>query len=305
MTSTKEQIGAVLSATGTHTLGALVFWTLSSARIPRAVFRERLEALGLDHAMSKDPSPRGALSKAVPTTLVGKKGIIARRLPKDTFALVLEQVVDGVTLKLTHVASVSTKGDQLHVEYLDDGERLLTEAHPAFVAQLGVAYHDIRTHLFTPDLSEILSVALNGSPFRGLFAGISLRERTGGLFFVAGAHLERLHKFRALIEEFAPHCVINVMAITGNQENLEQTARAARSSFASQLQDLKDELHAFHAELDGKSASSLSISTRVDKYRELGARVNVFRDVLGALAGELDGQIETAKKEMLKLLEGV
>lgn len=307
-TTTKEKLGAVLSSGGAHTLGAMVFWSLSAVHIRRDEFRARLADLGLDEAMPKDPSPKGALSKTVPTVLTGKRGVLARRV-RNGFGLVLERLAnDGRRLDMNHVATVTVADGELQVTYEEpDSESALTEAQPGLIQALKTEYSQVRDYVQTPDLSEILSTALNGSPHRGLFAALSLRERTGGLYFIHGSHVERAQRFKALVEQLAPHCSITVLTITGDSENLDQTAAVAKTTFAAQLAALKAELVEFTEHLRGsdKSASEYSIATRAERYKELRARVDLFRDVLGDVATDLTGQIEDAKNDMVKQLEAL
>lgn len=307
-TTTKEKLGAVLSSGGAHTLGAMVFWSLSGAHIRRDEFRARLADLGLDEAMPRDPSPKGALSKTVSSVMTGKRGVLARRI-RNGFGLVLERLVDdGRRLEVDHVATVGIKDSDLDVTYVEpEHEATLTEAQPDLIQSLKTEYAEVRDFVQTPDLSEILSTALNGSPHRGLFAALSLRERTGGLYFIHGSHVERMQRFKALVEQMAPHSSITVLTITGDSENLDQTAAVAKTTFAAQLAGLKAELVEFTEHLRGsdKSASEYSIATRAERYKELRARVDLFRDVLGDVATDLTGQIEDAKNDMVKQLEAL
>lgn len=293
---TTEQIGAVLSATGTHTLGALVFWSLSAVRIERAALRAALAELGMAEAMPKDPSPKAALSKAVPAIIGSRKGLIARRIPGG-FGLLVERIEDGRRLDVTHVANVTTQDQEVLVEYLLEAGQIPED-------EIRAEYEKVRTKVQTMDLSEVLTAALMGSPSKGLLGAISIRERTGGLYFVPGEQVARMQRLKATLETLAPLCTISVMTITGDRENLEQTASVARVTFSTQLATLRDELTEFQANLQvkGKTPNGYSISTRAEKYRELRDRVELFRAVLGDVATELQEQVDGAKQEMLKAL---
>jgi hypothetical protein len=325
MTTTKEQVGAVLASGGTQTIGALVFWSLASVRVKRDEFRERLTSLGLDSAMGKDPSPRSALSKAVAAAFTGRKGVMARRLANGNVGIVLERITAGHA-KYRHVATVSAHSGAFQtdaeveplpatssgpvVSYEGETEGVpareaLTAVAPSLLAELGAAYETANSYLLTNDLSEVLISAVNGSPHRGLLAGLSLRERTGGLYFIAGPYVERMQQLQHLIQDVAPSCVVSVMTITGSKENLGEAARAAKLTFAAQLDELKTELVDFKAglQMKGKGASEYSIETRIERYKDLAARVAVFKDLLGV--DDLERQIEAAKTEMVKELEGL
>lgn len=305
--TTTEELGAVLSAGGTQTLGALVFWSLSAAHIPRAEFRAEIEKLGLESALERDPSAKGALGRAVPNTFSGRKGILARRLPKG-WAIVREKLVVGQAADYAHVVTLTANGDAMEITYLNDyTEELLVAEFPGLLATLREQFDAARSYIQTPDLSEFLSAAINGSTKRGLFSALSLRERTGGLYFVHGSQVERLMALRGLLARLAPHCTINVMRLTGDSENLSQAAQAARVTFSAQLATLRNELSEFKAsrQAEGREVSDAAVTVRMGRFRELSDRVALFRDVLGEVTTELETEITTARDVMVAELEAV
>ncbi|CAB4155108.1 hypothetical protein UFOVP650_79 [uncultured Caudovirales phage] len=307
MTTTKEQLGAVLSSVGTQTLGALVFWSLAGVRIRRDEFRAQLELLQLGEALPADPSPRGALGKAVEQVLAGKRSLIARRLAAG-WALVTERVESGVA-KLEHVATVVTKDREVVFTYLDgfSVENFAAVGFPSLEQLIRDAYDVACNYLLTADLSQALTNALTGSPHRGLLAGLSLRERTGGLYFINAAQVDRMQGLKALVATAARDCVVNVMTLTGDAENLQQAAVVARQTFAAQLADLRAELLQFNGSLqtDGKQPKDYAIRVRSERFKELKARVELFRDVLGSVASELETQIEDSRAELISKLESL
>ncbi len=285
-----------------------MFWSLAGVKIQREEFRAELHRLGLDEAMSRDPSPKGALSKAVPAVVTGKRGVLARRVTNGSFGLLLERLKEEHRLEITHVATVGTKGGDLEISFVGEAEHeRLQKEQPGLLSQLASEYSLVRDYVQTADLSEVLSAAMNGSPYRGLFSALSLRERTGGLYFIHGSHVERMQQFAATIQRLAPECQVSVLTITGDRENLEQTAAAARTTFASQLKALKAELVEFrdHLSATQKAPSEHSIAVRAERYRELLARVELFKDILGDVAGDLSSQISEARDQMLAQLEAL
>lgn len=308
---TKEQVGAVLGSGGTNTIGALVFWSLSGVAVRRDKFRKALEELGLDAAMSKDPSPKTALSAAVRRVMQGRAGYFARPNGREWAIVREERQTDGVQAVLAHkhVLTLTTveAGVSGTIINPQSGEEVEVSPLESIVREVEREFDSEREYMGTAVLSEVLSAVMHGSPHRGLFAGVSLRERTGGLYFISAEHVEKMASLANLIRQEAPDCIVNVMTLTADAENLEQAAQAAKRSFENQLAELRAELVDFKAKLgaDKKAPTERSIQVRANRFRELQDRVGVFREVLGSVADELVQTVEDGKSEMVKQLEAL
>lgn len=294
MASTKDDIANVLKGTGTKTIGAMVYWSLSGVDIPRDVLREELVALKLDRAMGRDPRPSTMLSTAVQKAQVGAGGWILRKIG-SSWAIVVEQKTPE-RLNFIHALTVRA-GEKTGLEWttvdaleLPGGSALLA----AIKERVEVEYEQTRRAIDTSELSAILVAAVGW-----LISAIGLRERSGGLYFVHGRYVPAMRELKALVERLAPACDITVMTLTGDDENLAAAARAARSSFSAQLQALKDEIGEFTSQLKGgKEATDRNYVVRADKLGALADRVELFRDILGGITGELTGEIEAARAQL-------
>lgn len=298
-TNTARQIGEVLGARGLKTIGALVFWTLSGVRIPRGELRAALEALDLGPAMVRQPTPAAALAMAVKRVGVGRKGILFRQMKRE-WALVVERG-EGKALRLTHVATFRAGADdQVEVEELARFEEV-ANLKLAIEAQ----YQEAIAYAHSNDMSEVLCSALQGVGSNPMLGGLSLRQGTGGLYYVSAKKLESMKALAAMVNDKSPNSAVEVMTLTGDDENLEAAARNVRGSITDQLRKTREEIQAFVAELKdaGRSARADSITVRAEVFNNLKSRVELFADVIGDTMGELQQQIESARVELMTELE--
>ncbi len=306
--ATVREIGDLLGAGGTHTIGALVFWTLAGVSVPRAEFRKTFEDMGMGSAVPRDPRPQTCLTTAVTGAMVGKKDVIARRLPRGGgWGIVLESHDSNENkLEHGHIATVELEGvADVRTKWSARGKPAQLVRMASVKADIDVRYAQARSHLDTSDLSTILVNLMHGTTRETLLGAVSLRERTGGLYFVHSSRLEDLRLVKDAIERLAPSCQIVIMTITGSTDNLRAAAAAARQSFEAQLKELKEELAEFKSSLteQDKDVSNRNIDVRAAKFDQLRSRVELFSDVLGDITKELTIQIATAKAELIRELE--
>jgi hypothetical protein len=316
---TLSHLGDFLASGGHRTIGALVFWSLAGVRIERTALRAALGEAGLGAAMSRDPRHSASLTTAVHQVQVGKPNVLMRKVAKG-WALVLESPDPAQPGKLTHVHAATVVADPMEIMVERRRERHPERPAPeldwkfqapaealALVMPLAreveEKFAETRSYLNTSDLGAILVNAMHGTTRDQLLGAVSLRQTTGGLYFVHGSKLPVLHALRSVVERLAPKCEINVLTITGSSDNLQAAGKAARASFQLQLAELKKEVSEFRAGTPLAQRQERSVVTRADAYRQLSARVELFRDVLGGIADELGEEIEGARAEVERLLD--
>ena len=179
-TNTAKQISEVLGAQGLHTIGALVFWTLSGVRIARDTLAEALEAIGLGAAMVRKPTPHAALATAIKRVGMGRKGILFRQVKRE-WALVFERG-GGKRLLLAHDATFRVNAEgAIEVECMHDGE--IPELHNLRLA-IEAQYQEVLGYVSSADLSAVLCTAMQGVGSETMLGGLSLRQSAGGLYYV-------------------------------------------------------------------------------------------------------------------------
>lgn len=303
--ATAKKLEEVLGAQGLNTIGALVFWTLSGVRIPRDELSAALDELGLGAAMVRKPKPEAALAEAVRRVAVGKKGLLFRQLKRE-WALVVERG-EGKDLKFNHVATYSAapgaEGAVIDVRpTANESERKIAGE---MLQLIEAAFHETLTTCHSTDLSAVLCSAMQGVGSDAMLGGLSLRQSTGGLYYVSAGKLDLLKRFAAMVNDKAPQSSVEVLTLTGDAENLETAARNVRGNITTQLKQTREEIKEFVAHLKekGTSARGGSIVVRAEQFKALRGRVELFADVLGDTMGELQAQIESARAELMAELE--
>lgn len=301
--ATAKKLEEVLGAQGLKTIGALVFWTLSGVQIPRSELAQALEELGLSAAMVRTPKNEAALADAVRRVGVGKKGVLFRPMKRE-WAIVLESG-EGDRLKLVHVGTlkVSTIGSVV-LEERDGNDaqfRRALELRDLVASQ----YTEVLENCHSTDLSAVLCAAMQGVGSDAMLGGLSLRQSTGGLYYVSAGKLDLLKRFAAMVNDKAPQSSVEVLTLTGDAENLDTAARNVRGNITTQLKQTREEIKEFVAHLKekGTPARGDSIVVRAEQFKQLRGRVELFADVLGDTMGELQAQIESARVELMTELE--
>jgi hypothetical protein len=315
--STNQNIGsgvagkleAVFQAQGQQVLGALVYWSLAGVHWEREAMRAEWNALGLGRAIGRDPRPEALLTDAVYAARAGAKDVIFRRLSRYEWALVEESRTAGDVLAHVHavtlrVVPATTPGvaDRFESEDVAGATASTAERHAstlALAAKVERGFADAKEFAGTSDLSNGLTTALHGTTRDALLAGISLREGTGGLYFVPAAQVDRARALAALVNRSTASSVY-VLALYADEANLETAAKAAKASFTAQLNALRSELREFVQERKdaGEEIKESHLETRVRRLQSLQDRVGLWTEVLGGVAAELTGSIEAAKAEV-------
>lgn len=314
------QLGDVMRGAGERTIGALCFWSLSGVDVERPGFRAAFEAIGMGGAVPRDPRHETSLTTAVKAVQIGKSDVVVRRVARG-WGIVLERTdVDAGThrLRLSHALTVSVNAAP---EYIRDvlaasperqapelvwkfsGTPEQIERAKGLAAEITQAYLKTRARMATSDLSVVLVNAMQGTTRDALLAAVSLRQTSGGLYFLHASKVQMARDLADTVHRLAPASTFSLLTITGNADNLAAAALAAKSGFVAQLNELKEEVAAFRSSTDLSRRTERNIQTRAAHYAALAARVRLFRDVLGDIADELGFQITAARGEVERLLD--
>jgi hypothetical protein len=296
------QVGDVIAGAGPKRVGALVFWTLQGVDIPREKLRAGLDRLGLAAGLGRDPTPKALLSSAVKHCVPRRPGVLVRPMGAGEWALVVER---RSTTGLEHEHLVTLKVGKEGPERVERGKPL--DPVRELLAAIDARYQHCSEHVDTPELSACLVQLMSGTYKDPLLSAVSLRERTGGLYFVPSAKVDLAFAVSALVRVHAPTSEINVFAISGDADNLAQASAAAKRGFASQLSELRDEIAELKGELAAKAAvaTDRNLLTRAKRFQMLRERVQMFRDVLGTVTDELTAEVDTVKAQLLGELEAL
>lgn len=310
MTETETKLEAFLKGGGTKVVGAVVMWALSQVRVPRAELRAALEQIGLGKAMPRDPQPARILSKAVHACAAGHPGLIFRKLGKEHWAIVEESELKlpdggGTELEHSHCLTLGVREENKGVgDYVPSvtvvGDIAPSNAAAMLATRVCAAYEEARLYANTDDLSIVLTTAMAGSNLNPMLAGVNLREGTGGVYYVPAATVKQVLQLQAMVDDLAGGSHVTIFTLYGDQSNLDEAARAARTGFTAKLNDLQGELATFVAGMKakGKEMTDRHMETRINRLGTLDDRVDMWSDALGDVQAELRAQIEDAKKEV-------
>jgi len=308
---TVDQIADVLKGSGLQTIGAMVFWSLTGVRLEREQFQSAVDLLGLGAAVPRPSKGYALLSEAVRRVSIGRKDVIFRRTGK-AWAVVFEK--SGRKFEHNHAATlhaIDNEDGSIKIEARDPetGEAFqpATEALSDLIVKIGIEVKERQRYFLTDDLSSMLVTMMHGTARQSLLAALSLRDRSGGLYFVHASKVEQVKQLSALVQEQCPGSQLAVLTLTGDADNLARAAVTARQSITSQLVEIRSEIGEFVAKMkatDGK-VQDRNIEVRAARFQALRDRADLFADLLGEVAGELRAQIDTARDELLKELEAL
>jgi len=309
MTETESQLADFFKGGGDEVIGAVVMWALSGVRVKRTELRENLEAIELGKAMPKDPRPERLLGKAVQDAKIGAKGMLFRKLSKAEWALVQERELEDGTLELQHTITIGVEeterlGEKLWMPTARvlNADLVSADAH-VLADKVLASYEEARDYANTEDVSIILTQAMKGSDVSAMLGAISLRQGSGGVYFVPGVQVERVRALQALVAKLGSSH-LTVLTLYGDTANLAEAAEAARTSFVARLNELREELHGFVASMreDEKTMTDSHVQTRVRRLHSLQERVDMWGDALGSVQNELSESIDAAKAEVGKAM---
>lgn len=313
MTKVEKNLAKFLEQGGAKVMGAVVMWALSGVKTPRAELRQAMEDIGLGKAVGKDPRPTRLLGKAVDACRSNAKGLLFRRLGRERWAIV-EEVADGEQLGHKHsITLMVTRPDPDKDEWVPEAQMApeancdvnyaTPDAH-GLADRVIAAYEDVRLNASTEDLSKMLTAAMVGTAVTPMLGAVSLRENTGGVYFVPGASVAQVLQLKALVERLGGGSHLTALTLYGDQANLDEAAHAARASFTVKLNELKGELSTFVAEMTegGKAFTSDHVGTRIKRLDALRERVDMWGGALGDVRAELEGSILEAQESVAEAM---
>lgn len=305
-TETIRGMESVMKGAGQRVIGAVVMWSLGGVHVRRDALRDALDDMGLGAAMGRDPGPEGVLQRAAKS--VSSKGLIVRHRRRGSYAIVEEQNLgEGQPLRHRHTITVRVRCDANDVKTIvaeDESGEEPSQLARVFAERILAECDDVLVHANSEDLSRVLVRAVAGAQSDVCLGGLSLRDKTGGVYWVPGPSVDRLRKLQAFVDGLKGYSRIQVLTLYGDADNLREAAETARASFTSQLNELREELQAFVASCreGDKGATDHNIRTRVKRLQRLRDRVDLWSDALGGVQADLVQRIEDAKQEVAEQL---
>jgi hypothetical protein len=290
---------------GADLIGVMVYWTgLHDARVSRPLWRQGIRQCGLGAALSDEPKPEAILNRAVGTANRRQTGDVGTKT-KPGYAK-LKRKDDDATYAVLMRRDV---GDRMG--YLEEATvTIVRDAHdpePTVATEPGVQPDDARdalVHVIVDEYTEMLQYANTQEISETLVRAV--RDTCSGLMLKAGFYIVRPDHLAALtdLEKFlADSCgaTLELWEIRSSSRNASTAQRNANKSIRLAFTELCDEVKTFRDEhvddIDGTPQKSLN--ARVERFKDLDAKVQLYADVLGDYRDELTAAIAVAKRELL------
>lgn len=277
-------------------LGCIVYWSLRGFRENREDFRSAMQAMGLEAAVGRPMSASAAMTRALEVWRRGRGWAAHRRLSTGNVALVCFQEEEG-SLRPRHVWTVSRDGAQIAEgpDHKLAPPEMATDMRDGLLAAL----NEVRAYASTADLSEAMTTALQGTRKDPMLASANLRGEAGGVYFVPEAKCAQLDALKNYVESRSASRISRFW-ITTAADNAEAVQQAVQQTVADELVELRDSVLKFAEEcrLNNETPNLKSRNARAKRYDDLSAKVELWSDMLGAVAAEMQAKIAEAKKAL-------
>lgn len=314
--SKKQELESVLGV-GEHVIGAVVCWSLCGYSVERKKFEDAMDFAWPEgdagYAIPIVPKPKAALGLAVSRQRASSVPLFFRPMRKSGgFALVLESEIEGKVVH-NHVASVVATESCLQwfdfdiPDYGPNNVCLIENGIAKAKADLECEWRERREVIGSCELSKFLSVLINGTSRKPMIGAFSLRDRTGGVYFVPASTLPHLRRIRDAINGLSSGCAITILTVSGTSDNLVQAAEDARKSLLGHLALLREDASEFIARANAGDVrlERKSLDARVAQFGNLKSRVELFSEILGGMRGELLNQLDMARESVTSELEAM
>lgn len=287
-----------LATQGTRVLGAIVAWTLSGFAIPRDVFREAMEDIGLGGAVGRDPKPITLARAAIADATTGRtKDTLIRQITKDD-----AKVVWGVVRETRDRAAVEVKHAQRSriALFPAQGTLVVDDIDCDVSKAVQDRFEHRKANAVTVDVSKAVVTSIVGE-----MSGLKIAGR-GGAYFVRADHIATLRKLGAFLErEGGVDTIFTVLEITGDGDNLAQAGKRAAKELTQKVREVLAESRSFVGELRAKDSEAevpeRVMDTRMRRFREIRDQADLYADLLGELSSELKSELHGARMEVLGL----
>lgn len=289
--ATAAEVGKAIGAGG-PVIGAICFWTLGDVHVSRDAIRAKMAELDLLAAVPRDPSPSALLSRACDDAKRGRKDIVFDRVSRSATETV-------VALSRRIVYTTTEQASYEHVTRVrvahGDGSLTFEDSSNAVMAELGARYSDMRAHMTTAEFGGMIGQAFQGRTHELLLGGVNLRGRSGGVYFVPAAVVERATGLADFVNATGS-CSMTVWPIAAGDRALAQAAVAARSDIQERVREIRADIATFAAGLEaaGLVLTDHSVKTRLSRFESLSAKAALYAEVLGSAKADLEAEIEAA-----------
>ena len=294
MSSTQSHVAEVASifTSGTgakERYGDVIFWSLEVGRIERQHLIDIWTGAGLDEGLlPEENSFEKSLKTAVGENSTGLKDRLIRKGFEDSsevsFDIQQEVKVKGQPNKITPEARF----------WVDKSSGVFSSSDPnhPLVRKIQTDYHGLQNAHTVGDVRRAVTNALRS------FAAITLRDG-GGVYWTPEQFSSEIRKLQSAISQISSSAVY-LIPVVKTKDAQEALSAVAEGSLETDLKALTDEIGEFITAPPDRVGT---LSRRLDSFKELRSRAQLYKMVLGATVQGLDENLTKLEDTVQALIE--
>lgn len=265
-------------------IGWCVHWSVHELDTSFIEFTESLVKAGIDPSIARKTLPRNAFIRAMKTISKGAKDQFHKKLAErdDLMAMaVVGMNVDDSTEDFDAQFKTPTKAvydkDQKSIKVKGEHSEAVQKMYEAFQER----------YTATQFRSVILRYVKRECD------GVTVRDG-GGVYFIPEKNAATLEKLQVLMDQF-PACTLELIPIVDTQQARKSMWRATIGEIKSNIKKLQEDFSGLDDEIKERS-----LDIRLEKYKALREKVEMYEDVLHGTADELKESLNELTKQIKK-----
>lgn len=278
------------SADTTKKLGDIVFWRLERARIERNRLLALWQSAQLNPGLVPDANtPEKALRTAVDECQVGLKAkgiqLVAARTGKDKLIFTVQQQHTDSQGDVTFKQEAKVT--------LDRASSLITADKPTHTQIQAIlqAQQELLISHTTDDVRKAITNALHS------FSCAALRDG-GGVYWVPEPSADPLYRLADMVPHLG-HSRMYLIPVYENEKTSEALTEVAQGSLEDELRKLQKEIADF---VTAPPERVSTLEKRFDSFKELRARAELYKLVLGTTVQGLEENIQQMSDTLSQLI---
>jgi hypothetical protein len=263
-------------------LGYCVYWAMQDFRIPHKQQLENLKKAGID--------AKEYLNEASPKSVVTQ---VLKHITHDIKSQFHKKVVDDKDRAGFTIVETALNKETVDANFQSVTKVIFQKAAKKLVVE-GSRKDDIEKKfnefLNTYTTDQFRTLVLNYLSRE--CKAIAIRDR-GGVYFVPVTSKDGLDKLTKLFSTL-PGCDLEILPIV-------DTAEAKKSMWKALVSDIKGEIAELNEEVAGMVSPSQKVyASRIERFKSLRAKAEMYGDLLSTAAKELVSDIDEIKKRLVE-----
>ena len=294
---TTGQLIARLQGTNLDILGFLVWWNIREITITRDEFIVALKTAGIDDRYAREHNYRSALIRALRSL---EEERLIRSVHEDRVNIVFQftaevKVEDQNNPSLQYKPEVTITVDKEAYGMFQDFAQAITKVtdlktneesikSAEIKAQIAAAFELQKNSYKSSDITRYIRRILeDNADF------ISLRQQ-GSVYFVPAKYQETISKVTTLVNQLGGPCVFQAVPIPDVAGARKMVGDSFAEEVATTIAGMDKEVQ--EVQSADKKVSQKWIEHRMSQIQKIKNRIDMYFEVLGGKAAELNGQFD-------------